>query len=205
MTPTGNTPRCWTSPPPGPPPAVLRRDAETMIAALTTQTAPVVAAMGWAEDEIAAASRRHPGQADTLYHTFALLQPRAIGAGMGTAFVYRAHARELLERAAAGTDLRPASAAELCLALAETSLRAPLHGPATGLYLRAWQAAFPDHPLTAGHTGPLASYEQLYRPRIDELEADLRHRLRDPGRQAGDIDCAGRHHGHRVACRYARH
>jgi hypothetical protein len=42
-----------------------------------------------------------------------MLLPRNIGPGMGTEFVYRGHARGLLERVAAGTDLRLATAAEL--------------------------------------------------------------------------------------------
>jgi heat shock protein HspQ len=178
-------------------------DVQALIAGIVADTAPLFAAMNWAEEEIAAARRRHPEQADAIYHAFHVLLPRDIGPGMGTAFVYRGHVRELLERRAAGADLRPATAAEICLALVQTSLRAPMHGPAAGLYFRMWLAAFPNHALTAEHAHHQVHYEHLQGPRIDELEAQLRHQLRDPDRQLGDIDCAGRHHGRPVACTYA--
>jgi hypothetical protein len=179
-------------------------DLDALLAMIAAETGPVFAAMGWAEQEIAAAAGRHPGQADVLYHAFGVLLPRDIGPGMGTELVYRGHVRELLERAAAGADLCPATAAEICLALVETSLRAPMHGPAAGLYFRMWLAAFPDNPLTIEHADQQVHYEHLHGPRIDELEADLRHKLRDPDRELGDIECAGRHHGRPVACSFAR-
>jgi hypothetical protein len=47
-------------------------------------------------------------------------------------------------------------------------------------------------------------YEHLHGSRIDELEADLRHRLRGPDRQLGDITCAGLHHGKPVTCSFSR-
>jgi hypothetical protein len=182
------------------PPAL---DLGALIADLTAQTAPVFEAMEWAEEEIKAARRRHRRQADTIHHAFGVLAPREIGPGMGTEFVYRGHVRELLERVGAGADLRPATAAEICLALVETSLQAPMHGPAAGLYFRMWQQAFPDSELTAEFANQQGSYEQLHGSRIDELEADLRHRLRDPDRQLGDITCAGLHHGKQVTCTFA--
>src|SRR4051794_21712298 len=89
-----------------------------------TEAASTFAAIDWAEEEIAAAQRRHPHQADAIWHTFKILTPRDIGPGMGTEFVYRGFARELLDRVAAGADLRPATAAEVLLILVDTSLRA---------------------------------------------------------------------------------
>lgn len=178
-------------------------DLHALIDGILADTAPIFAAMDWAEEEIAAACRRHPGHADALYHAFKILLPRDIGPGMGTEFVYRGHARELLERVATGADLRPATAAEIVLALVETSLRAPMHGAAAGLYFRMWQAAFPDNALTRAHAGQQVHYERLHGPRIDAFEADLRQKLRDPDRQVGDIDCAGRHHGQLVDCAFA--
>jgi hypothetical protein len=159
--------------------------------------------MEWAEEEIAAAQRRHPRQADAIWHTFKILTPRDIGPGMGTEFVYRGHVHELLDRVAAGTDLRPATAAEILLVLVDTSLQAPMHGSGAGLYFRMWQKAFPDHPMTVEHAGHQVRYERLHGSRIDQLEAQLRHRLRDPDRQIGDIDCGGRHNGRPVNCMFA--
>jgi len=178
-------------------------DPASLFAAITTSLAAAFNMIEWAEDEIAQATRRHPAHADTLYHAFELISPRAIGPGMSTEFVYRAHARELLERLAAGPDTRPATAVEVCLACAEASQRAPLHGPGAGLYFRAWLHAFPDHPVTAGHAAQQVHYEHLYGPRIDELEQMLRRKLADPARQLAGVECGGRHHGTSVACRYA--
>ena len=160
--------------------------------------------MEWAEEEITRARRRHPSRADIIHHAFGVLAPRDIGPGMGTEFVYRGHVRELLARVAAGADLRPATAAEICLALVETSLQAPMHGPAAGLCFRMWQQAFPDNELTAEFAIQQGSYEHLHGSRIDELEAYLRHKLRDPDRQLGDITCDGRHHSKQVTCTFAR-
>ena len=184
----------------GPPPL----DLGALIADYTAQIEPLFEAAEWAEDEITRACGRHRRQADTIHHAFAVLKPRDIGPGMGTEFVYRGHVRELLERVAAGANLYPATAAEICLALVQTSLQAPMHGPAAGLYFRMWQQAFPGNELTAEFADHLGSYEQLHGSRIDELEADLRHRLRDPHRQLGDITCTGRHNGRSVTCTFAR-
>ncbi|WP_436528293.1 hypothetical protein [Actinoplanes sp. HUAS TT8] len=122
---------------------------------------------------------------------------------MGTEFVYRAHARELLERVAVGADLRLATAAEICLLLSQVSLRTPIHGAGAGLYFRMWRTAFGDHPSTAELTGDQSAYEQLHGARIDELETMLRSKAADPARQLGDITCRGLHHGRPVACRFA--
>ena len=66
--------------------------------------------MSWAEDEIAQAQTRHPDKADTIYHSFALLSGGEASARMGVEAVYRAHARETLERVATGQDTRPGTA-----------------------------------------------------------------------------------------------
>jgi hypothetical protein len=203
MTQSVNTPDPRTTAPASSLAAGSRLDVQALITTFTAQTAPVFAAMQWAEEEIAAASLRYPGRADVIYHAFSVLLPRDVGPGLGTEFVYRGHVKELLKRVAAGADLRPATAAEICLALVQTSLRAPMHGPAAGLYFRMWLAAFPENPLTAEHAEHQVHYEHWHGQRIDELEADLRHKLRDPDRQVGDIACAGRHHSQQVTCSLA--
>ncbi|BEL12888.1 hypothetical protein Q0Z83_110790 [Actinoplanes sichuanensis] len=177
-------------------------DPAVLATALQTEVASLLTPVEWAEDEIAAASRRHPGQADLLFHTFGLLKSRNIGSGMGTEFVYRGHARELLERVAADTDLRPATAAEICLLLSKVSLQVPIHGAGAGLYFRMGQAAFGDHPLFAELMGDQSAYQQLHGSEIDELEAMLRRKAADPARQLGGIQCRGLHHGSRVTCRF---
>jgi hypothetical protein len=178
-------------------------DLACLLAQVSGGLQPLLAAMDWADEEIVAASRRHPGQADVLYHAFGALTPRNVGPGMGTEFVYRSHARELLERIAAGADLRPATAAEICLALSQVSQVAPMHGSAAGLYLRMWLQAFPDHPVTSDQADNQSHYEHLYGRQIDELEDTMRRKAADSDRQLADIDCDGRHHGEDVACRFA--
>jgi hypothetical protein len=178
-------------------------DPAVLSVAIQAEVGSLLVPIDWAEDEIAAASRRHPGQADLLFHAFRRLTPRDIGSGMGTEFVYRGHARELLDRVASGTDLRPATAAEICLVLSKVSQRTPIHGAGAGLYFRMWQAAFTDHPATAELVGDQSAYQYLHGTEIDELEAMLRRKAADPARQFGDIKCRGRHHGDAVTCRFA--
>ncbi|GAA1884088.1 hypothetical protein [Asanoa iriomotensis] len=177
-------------------------DPAALFAAIEAEAGSLFAAMEWADDEIAAAVRRHPAQADLLYHAFGVLMPRDIGPGMNAEFVYRGHARELLDRVAAGTDLCPATAAEICLTLAEVSQQAPMHGSGAGLYFRMWLTAFPEHLVTADQADNQSHYEHLYGPQIDELEATMRRKAADTGRQLGDIECEGRHHGRSVSCRF---
>ena len=59
--------------------------------------------IGFAEDEIRAAMRRHPRHADSLWHCFSLIQPTGEGEDVGVhEQLLRSHARELLDRVAAG-------------------------------------------------------------------------------------------------------
>lgn len=178
-------------------------DPATLFTQISGDLQPMLRAMDWADDEIAAATRRHPGQADLLYHAFTVLTPRHVGPGMSAEFVYRGHVRELLDRIANGADLRPATAAEICLTLSQVSLAVSMHGASAGLYFRMWLRAFPDRPLTADQAEHQSHYEQLHGPQIDDLETMMRHKAADPDRQLGDINCKGRHHGQSVACRFA--
>jgi hypothetical protein len=178
-------------------------DVATLVAAIMSDLGDVFASMDWADDEIEQASHLHPDQADALYHAFSLLRPRDLATSMGVEFVYRSHVRELLERIATGADTRGPTAAELCLVCAQISLKVPLHGAAAGLYLRLWLRAFPDRPITPAQAAEQVHYERLHGPQIDEYEAGLRRKATDPGRRLVDIVCAGRHHGTKVACRYA--
>ncbi|WP_243795068.1 hypothetical protein [Saccharopolyspora gloriosae] len=154
--------------------------------------------MDWAEEEIAAARRRHAVDADTLWHSFTLLVPRH--ELMSTEFVYRSHAVELLERVAAGEDTRPATAAEVCCVLAASSEVASLTSVAAGLYCRMWQRAFPEQP---SFWDSADAYESLHGAQIDELETFTRRKAASTDRSLSEITCSGRHHGEDVDCRYA--
>lgn len=152
----------------------------------------------WAESEIDAAITRHPAQSDLLYHGFGLLTHTH--RLMATEFVSRSHNRELLDRLATGMDTRPGTAAEICCALSEASLVAPLSSTAAGLYFRMWESAFPDIPSTTDRT---QHHEALEGSSIDVLEATSRRALAREDRIVGDISCTGMHHGTAVPCSYA--
>lgn len=168
-----------------------------LIQDVTNDLAGPFAQMEWAEDEITHAGRRHPTETDTLFHSFRLLQPTH--RRMTTEFVYRAHCREILDRVAGDADTRPATAVEICCACGESSQIGVLTSPATGLYFRMWAIAFPDKPMSVES---LQAHEVLEASRIDDLEATMRNKLTAPERTLGSIDCAGRHHGETVPCRY---
>jgi hypothetical protein len=138
---------------------------------------PLFDAMEWAEDEIDAATRRHPAAADRIQRSFLLLRPSS--PQMRTEAVYRSHCKELLDRVAAGEDTRPGTAAECCLALSETSLKVPLRTSAVGLYARMWRlAGLPPAPIT----DLTEHYEALDGALIDDNEAWLRNKLRQDWR-----------------------
>lgn len=174
-------------------------DLRGLVAAVEGTVGSVLGAMDWAEDEITQATARHPAAWDVLYHAHALLVP---GDGMGVEWVYRSHARELLERAAAGRDTRPGTAAEVVLVCSRTSALAPFHTSAVGLFLRAWALAFPDRADVAGSVLDRQHYEALRADQIDDLEAETRRKLTVPNRRLTAVDCPGRHHGRPVTCRY---
>ncbi|WP_067903735.1 hypothetical protein [Nocardia vaccinii] len=114
---------------------------------------------------------------------------------MSTEFVYRSHARELLERVAAGADTRPGTAAEVAAAMMATSLAAPLNSTGVGLYLRMWRkAGF----LAVGDSGR-DYYEDVVGPLIDDAESTTRRKLAIRSRTLGTITCTGHHDPH---CRF---
>lgn len=125
----------------------------------------------WAEDEIAAAQKRHPESSEEIWRSFPILLPTHTL--MNTEFVYRAHVRELLDRVAKGEDTRPGTWAEIACTCHDVSLKVPLTGDAFGLYCRAWEIAFPQMPLFTDRD----HYESIYASEIDRLEDDTRRKL----------------------------
>lgn len=170
-----------------------------LINAVHNELDPLTDMMGWAEEEISAAQHRHPAYSDTLHHSFILLHSH--DERMRTEFVYRGHARELLDRVAEGANTRPATAAEITLAFCQISQAAPLNSTATGLLFRMWHRAFPDTPLPI--EDDQQHREQLFGSRIDDAETEARAKLAVPTRTLGTIECRGWHHGEPVACHYA--
>ncbi|MGW5315470.1 hypothetical protein [Nocardia thailandica] len=154
----------------------------------------------WAEEEIQRAQNRHPDVADVLHHSFSLLS--ATEDRMATEFVYRAHARELLERVATGVSTKPGTSVEVVLSLMRASLVTPLNTTAFGLYARMWHHA--GLPAVDGLDEEVcAHYEALNASRIDEFEAIARRKLAQPSRVLKLVTCEGRHLGEPVDCRLA--
>lgn len=172
--------------------ADIIRDLEADFAAVFEQ-------MHWAEDEIARAQARHPEHADTLFHSFALLRSAA-SKRMSVEAVYRAHAREILERVAAGEDTRPGTAVEVVIGLLAAASTAPLSHEGFGLCARLWlTAGLPGHDdFTDRHE----HIEALHAGRIDTEETAARRACRDDTRTPRPIDCDGWHHGAQVPCQH---
>ena len=115
--------------------------------------------------------------------------------------VYRAYARELLDRVGQEQDTRLGTAVEVCLGLREASLRAPLSHEGFGLYARMWQAA--GLPEVDGVTDMGAHYEAISADALDEGETYARKHTSRPVRVLEVTGCCGQHHGVEVACVYA--
>ncbi|WP_112136049.1 hypothetical protein [Glycomyces dulcitolivorans] len=155
--------------------------------------------MDIAEDEITAAHERHPDASDRLYHSFMLLVPSH--ERMEYEPVYRAHCREILNRVATGGDTRIGTAAEICCALHDVSLIAPLQSAASGLYFRMWRAA--GLPNFSELIPASENHEALEGSRIDDHESETRRKLTDPTRTLDGVECRGMHHGEHVSCSLA--
>ena len=155
--------------------------------------------MGWAEEAISQAQRRHPAAANSLYHAFTLTRPTHNL--MNGKTVYLAHVNELLTRVVAGQDTRPGTAAEMASVLHDASLVTPLNTTGAGLYFRVWYRAFPDHKHVIGND--TEHYEALRGTAIDDLDTELRQKLTRPDRTLTGTICHGRHHGETVDCTYA--
>ena len=144
-----------------------------LIAETTAQIGGLFDQMEWAEEEIEKAQSRHPEAKEQIWASFRLLVPTH--KLMDTELVYRSFVRELLERVACGADTRPGTWAEIATVMHDASLVAPLHGAAVGLYFRAWESAFPEHPLDLA--ADRSHYEAIHGTQIDELEAETRRKL----------------------------
>lgn len=166
---------------------------------LLTPTEDVIYLTTVAEEEIRAAQKRHPDRRDQAYHSFGLLVPTHDR--MATEFVYRSHARELLERVAASEDTRLGTAAEACCTLADVARATPFRSSAAGLYMRMWRLA--GFPTIEEFDRAGQHHEALESEVIDDHESQLRRRLAQPRSfNEAKIACRGRHHGQPVDCAY---
>lgn len=177
-------------------------DIADVVAEMESATADVFATIGWAEEEIAAAQRRWPARADAVFHSFSLIRPPdELQARLSVESVYRAYARELLDRVGQDQDTRPGTAVEVVLGISGASLRAPLNHEGFGLYARMWQAA--GLPFIDGISDRSEHYEALSADVLDDAEEYARRVCRRPDRVLAVDGCGGQHHGVDVDCVYA--
>jgi hypothetical protein len=97
-----------------------------------------------AEEEVAAAKKRHPFETDLIDACFLDLQ-RSVFLLEKADFVYRSHVRELCERAASSGDLTDATDAEIVCCLMGASMLAPLNHDGFLLYYTCFCRAFPEY------------------------------------------------------------
>lgn len=130
-----------------------------------------------AEEEISAAKVRHPKAAESLDSAFSALSPEGF-TGFGRE-LYRAHARELLDRVAAGGDVRLGTTAEVLAALSKVAGAAPLTQLGQAVFERAFARAFPDDADGFLPDGPMS---EPWEGACAEEESRIRKRLaRDRG------------------------
>lgn len=138
---------------------------------------PVFEQMDWADDEIEKAKVRH-GETKgdgLLWGAFGLL--RRSNVDMYDEIIYRAHAREILERMAAGHDLRPGTDAEMITVLRGASLKAPFTSSAACLYFRIAARSFPEIFAAIRDDIDLPAYEVLHGAAADNHQSILRAKL----------------------------
>jgi hypothetical protein len=142
-----------------------------VLAALPRRIGGLFDLMAVAEEEIDAASKRHPGRERMLSAAFGLLCPPA-GMSKLDPKLYRAHARELCERVAAfdgpPENHRPlalGTKAEVLMVLSELSLKAPPSQQYAALYELLFAEIFGAAAVPAGEPvrepWPKASTELL--------------------------------------------
>ncbi len=86
--------------------------------------------------------------------------------------VYRAHARELVERIIAGKDTRPGTRCEVLCCLLATALKAPLNQSGGALAEHLFAELFPRHQVSKAST----RRQEFYKGQIAEDLADARKR-----------------------------
>lgn len=94
--------------------------------------------------------------------------------------VYRAHIRELLERAAAGKPLDTMTRAEVLLGLVQASLAAPLNATGAGLYAHLFEAILGD--AMAKEAGVATLVRRGDAERVADELADIQRRVSPEGR-----------------------
>jgi hypothetical protein len=144
--------------------------------ALESALARTFRCMEVAEEEIATAKERRPEKVETLDQVFGHLCPPALLSDLSHE-VYRAHCRELLERAANGEKLRLGTAAEVVAALSRFSQVAPPGRIETLLYMHLFERLFPGELARLLTEAPPMRPDSYERDRMNELEHELRRKV----------------------------
>ena len=138
-----------------------------------TPAAPVLAVFDCIDIAGELLEEAFPGRVGEPKGLFLHLQPPASMQGKAVA-LYRAHAAELVRRAKGGGDLRPATRAEVLVALLATSLRAPLRSEAQACVETLFAEVFP------GVIPPQA--REAWAGQVEADIAEVQRRLCVPGR-----------------------
>lgn len=153
---------------------------ELLPAPVTNAIARTFARMEIAEDEIGRACRETPDAEERIERAFGALVPTASLRELSDE-LYRGHCREILARAAQGSDLRPGTRAEILATLSAASLSAPPTPVAFLLYQELFAVLFPEH-LEANFPA-IDGYEA---DEVRALESKLRRKLSVPNRALRD-------------------
>ena len=145
--------------------------------ALASTAARVFELVKVAEEELEAAKKRHPGKAPEVHRAFRLIEPG--GLLWLDDEVFRAHARELIQRVVDGKDTRLGTRAEVIAALSEASLRAPLPRDETELMAKIATRIFPEKKKEFGYR----KNHESYKGSTDELLRKFRKQLLKPDRR----------------------
>lgn len=136
-------------------------------------------AMSIAEDEIASA---FPCRADEPKGLFLALALPDVMKHM-TLDLYRAHARELVDRARTGEDLALATRAEVLAGLYGASARAPLRREAWAIYRRLFAELLPDLFASLPPDVRQADHEERWEGQVEEDIRSAQRSLRDESRR----------------------
>ncbi len=135
-----------------------------------------------AEEEIRAAVARYPNRSSEIDAAFGYLYPTAVLNELGDE-VFRAHCREILERAAHGDDLERGTTAEVLAVLSRGSQVAHLSRIGTLLYMELFGRLFPEEAEVLENPEGGPEPDAYERECMADLEEELRRRVavdRDP-------------------------
>ena len=125
-----------------------------------------------AEEVIAAAKQAQPDHEEVIHETFRYLCPTEALRGKAVDLC-RAHCQEIIQRVIDRERLEPATNPEMCGALSDLSLIAPLNSTASYLYHRCFKRVFPGKTIAVDGYEPQESHPGA----AEELARELRRRL----------------------------